>query len=248
MLIFDIETEGRPEAIAALPEPTAPANYKDEAKIAAYIAQAKIEQAAKAALDPDAGRVSAIGMCAHGGLDEPIYVFTTGPWVPTKADREALTAGYVAVRATLSEAELLDDFWQLTAGGPVCGYNIIGFDIPYLQRRSMALRNEEAYPAATLPLARYRDYPVRDLYGLLYNWGPGKGLKAVAKLYGFQPLFPDLGDLDGGDYATMDPLTRVKYLANDVHLTRQLHQMMAGWYFPVRAPEKLAEVEVEMPL
>ena len=112
----------------------------------------------------------------------------------------------------------------------------------------MALRSDVAYPAATPSLARYRDYPVRDLYGLLYNWGPGKGLKAVAKLYGLEPLFPDLGDLDGGDYATMDPLTRVKYLANDVHLTRQLHTLMGGWYFPVRAPEKQVEVEVEMPL
>lgn len=248
MIFFDIETEGRPEAIAALPEPTAPANYKDEAKIAAYIAQARVEQAAKAALDPDAGRISAIGLCFNDHPQATITVCMTATWDRTSEDDAVLKAAGVVALGGVSEEWLLDKFWRTTAGESICGYNIIGFDIPYLQRRSMALRGEVAWPAAPPPLGRYRDYPVRDLYGLLYNWGPGKGLKAVARLYELKPLFPDLGVLDGGDYATMDPLTRVKYLANDVHLTRQLHKLMGGWYFPVRAPENLVEVETEMAL
>ena len=36
ILFFDIETEGNPEVFDIMPEPTAPANYKDADKIAAF--------------------------------------------------------------------------------------------------------------------------------------------------------------------------------------------------------------------
>jgi len=62
ILFFDIETEGNPEVFDIMPEPTAPANYKDADKIAAYIAEKKAEQQSMAALDSDYGRIITIGM------------------------------------------------------------------------------------------------------------------------------------------------------------------------------------------
>ena len=68
--IFDLETRARPEAVAALIEAmqgdlaaiTAPANWKDEAKIAAYITEkrqaALAKVAVEAALDPDTAQVN----------------------------------------------------------------------------------------------------------------------------------------------------------------------------------------------
>lgn len=44
-LFLDLETLARPGAEALLPEPQAPANYKDEAKIAAYVEEADAELA-----------------------------------------------------------------------------------------------------------------------------------------------------------------------------------------------------------
>ncbi len=62
ILFFDIETKARPEAVALLPEPQAPANYKEPEKIAAYIADKRAEQLQSAALDPDTCEVVAISM------------------------------------------------------------------------------------------------------------------------------------------------------------------------------------------
>lgn len=47
ILFFDIETTANPDAIALLPEPSAPANYKDQDKITQYIIEKKAEQIAE---------------------------------------------------------------------------------------------------------------------------------------------------------------------------------------------------------
>ena len=57
LLFFDIETAVNPDALAFLPEPTAPANYKDAEKIALYVSEKKAEQVLQAPLDADLGIV-----------------------------------------------------------------------------------------------------------------------------------------------------------------------------------------------
>ncbi len=39
ILFFDIETTANPDALSLLPEPSAPANYKDADKIALYVSE-----------------------------------------------------------------------------------------------------------------------------------------------------------------------------------------------------------------
>ncbi len=204
ILFFDIETEGNPEVFDMMPEPQAPANYKDADKIAAYVAEKKIEQQNSAALDADYGRIIAIG-------------YTDGV-----LDRATTMTKYV-----MSEKEMLKEFWKLyrATNGISCGYNIIGFDLPYILRRSFALGVK---PSIMPKLAKYQTYPTIDLMGILYNWGQAKSLKFVCKRYGIENTLPDL---DGSKVKDMDQETLIKYSINDVKLTVDLYKKMAGIYF-----------------
>jgi len=151
ILFFDIETEGNPEVFDIMPEPTAPANYKDADKIAAYIAEKQAETLKTAALDPDYGKIIAIAMT--GDLDlEPIVIDYND----------------------YSEKQLLEQFWLYyeACNGYSCGYNIIGFDLPYIMRRSFDL----GVKASIIPfMPKYRNEPTTDLMGILFNWGQAKG-------------------------------------------------------------------------
>ena len=208
ILFFDIETSANPEAVALLPEPTAPANYKDGDKIAQYVSEKKADQVAQAPLDADLGRVIAISL--QSGLENAVEVHLIG-------DAE-----------TPTESELIRWFWDAFAkcDGHSCGYNIIGFDLPYLLRRSFDL-------GITVPLqpqlARFRNEPTTDLMAILYNWGTAKGLKWVCKRYGIDNPLPEL---DGSKVADMDRETLRKYAANDVHLVIELYRRMCGVYLP----------------
>lgn len=209
ILFFDIETAAHPDAVAFMPEPTAPANYKDADKIAQYIAEKKAEQTAQAALDADYGKIISISL--QGGLSDPVRVRLLG-------DENAQT-----------EKDLIRWFWHAyhMAGGCSCGYNIIGFDLPYLMRRSFDL----GICVPVQPhLAKYQTYPTIDLMGILYNWGSAKGLKWVCKRYGIPNALPDL---DGSQVNTMDRETLRAYSGNDVTLVVELYKRMRGIYLPL---------------
>ena len=204
ILFFDIETEVNPEAVNFIQVPSAPSNYKDADKIAAYVAEKQAETLKTAALDPDYGKIIAIAMT--GDLDlEPIVIDYHD----------------------YSEKQLLEQFWLYyeECRGYSCGYNIIGFDLPYIMRRSFDL----GVKASIIPfLAKYRTEPTIDLMGILFNWGQAKGLKWVCKRYGIDNPLPDL---DGSMVQDMDIATLRAYVANDVKLVQALYQKMSGVYF-----------------
>jgi DNA polymerase elongation subunit (family B) len=208
VLFFDIETTANPDAIALLPDPSAPANYKDADKIAQYVSEKKAEQIAQAPLDADLGKVIAIAM--QFGVENQVEVSLAG-------DSE-----------TRTETELIKWFWSAyaRADGRSCGYNIIGFDLPYLLRRSFEL-------GITVPifprLAKFQIEPTIDLMGILYNWGTPRGLKWVCKRYGIENPLPEL---NGSQVAEMDRETLRKYAGNDVYLAVELYKRMCGVYFP----------------
>jgi hypothetical protein len=208
ILFFDIETAVNPDALPFLPEPTAPGNYKDAEKIAQYVADKKAEQVAQAPLDNDLGRIVAVAL--QCGLENATQTHLIG-------DME-----------TPNEVEILKWFWSSFSQmeGRACGYNILGFDLPYLLRRSFDLR----VPVPFQPrLVKYQIEPVTDLMGILYNWGTARGLKWVCKRYGIENPLPDL---DGSQVATMDRETLRKYAANDVYLVIELYKRMCGVYLP----------------
>ena len=211
ILFFDIETAVHPDAASFLPEPSAPANYKDPDKIAQYVAEKKSEQLAQAPLDADLGQVIAISL--QSGLEMPAKVCLVG-------DTD-----------TPDESTLIRWFWKeyASADGHSCGYNITGFDLPYLLRRSFDLGIQVPIQPR---LAKFQTEPTTDLMSILYNWGPARGLKWVCKRYGIPNPLPDL---DGSQVATMDRGTLRKYVANDVLLAVELYKRMCGVYLPALA-------------
>lgn len=215
MLFFDIETVPDLEAVAALPEPKAPGNLKDPVKIAQAIEEKKAEQMANAALDPDTAQITAIAMAAGGVTETPkIRAFLVG-------DEEIP-----------DEKALLALFWRMfaTCSYRACGYNVIGFDLPMILRRTMALgvTPTPPLPFSGIGMAKYRTQPILDLMGVLYNWDKARGLKWVCKRYGIPNPLPDL---NGSMVGEMDRDTLRKYVANDVYLVIELYRRMAGVYF-----------------
>ncbi len=218
-LFFDIETAANADALAFMPSPEAPANLKDPEKIAAAIEAKRLEQIERAALDPDYGKILSIGF-SYGG---EVHVLLNREVYYPPPD------GLASVN-TVSEADMLRVFWKelaLEAHGCCVGYNVLGFDLPYLLRRSFALGIRPHFPPN---LARFRTEPVTDLMMILYNWGSDryKSLKLVAKLYGL-PVVAD--DIDGSMVASLDADQIARYQISDVKLVMALHERMNGVYF-----------------
>lgn len=229
-LIFDIETGANPENLALMPDPEPPANLKDPEKIAAAVEAKRIEQLEKAALDPDYGKILSIGFSVTTAEANAINVFVNrdvyfpNPENPPE-DHQWLAAPEYAV----TEGELLEIFWNEFAACAGCcvGYNILGFDLPYLLRRSMALGVK---PPFAPNLAKFRTEPVTDLMMILYNWGADryKSLKQVAKLYRLPVSLPGV---DGSMVSGLPVEDLVKYQTSDIELTAALYQRMNGVYF-----------------
>lgn len=169
MLIFDIETgplpdehletlftfEPPPEPAAFNPADVKYGNLKDEAKRAAKLEEAQVAHAQSvldyptlvanaraeawakfkkgAALDATTGQVLAIG------------VLNTAKGV------KSILAGKDKDTGVITESQLLSDFWKLyklRRNERFAGLNILGFDLPFLIRRSWLNQVEVPQPVA----------------------------------------------------------------------------------------------------
>ena len=137
-LIFDLETAPLEDAAEYLEPASAPANYKDPEKIAAYIADKDRDALAKAALDPDLCRIVAIAVTGH-----QVRLCTTPD----------------------EEADALSWFWEMARRSRLIGFNCLDFDCPVLLRRSLYLH---VTPTITVSdLNKYRMGKVVDLMQVL---------------------------------------------------------------------------------
>ncbi len=205
-IVFDVEAVAIDGAAEYLEPCSAPANFKDEAKIAAYIEQAQQSALERAALDVDLARVVALGVL--GDTDaEPVVRLAH-----TEAD----------------EADLLRWFWKfLTQPAYLCrptliGYNCIGYDLPLLLRRSLYL----GVPSPRLQMGKYRHDGIDDLMLSLSFDGNLKyrGLAFYCKRFGID--VPDetsgkdiAGFVAAGDWAAVE-----RHCACDVRKTAALAQ------------------------
>jgi len=119
-LVVDIATAPINGAAEFLEEPTAPANYRDPEKIAAYVAEKRADQLQRLALDPDLGRIAAIGY-----------------WL---ADMPAIKL----CKSEDDERQVLKDLSmflnpRLHCYSHLVGYNSLKFDWPFLMRRARYL-------------------------------------------------------------------------------------------------------------
>lgn len=207
ILTFDIETVGNSLVESHMPTFDAPKNYKDPIKIARYVENKELEFADRGALDLDFARIVAIGLVMGEGSIES------------------------AIIEMSSEADVLKWFWSKAAQAKtVCGYNIIGFDLPIIQRRSFVLG---IAPTRRLFDLKPWDTFTLDLMRNFYHqgYGPGvkyRGLKQVCAMFGIENPLPDV---DGSQVASMDADTLRAYVESDVQITRELARRMKGHYW-----------------
>lgn len=141
-LIVDLETCAIDDVETYLEPQSAPANYKDPEKIAAYIAQANLEAADRAALDPDLCRIAAIGFYTG---NQPVVL----PCRNEQEEKEALQ-GLWAVYS------LLDRSYD---HGKIVVFNGLAFDLPVVLARSWYL----SVPAPAIQIDKFRHPGVIDL-------------------------------------------------------------------------------------
>jgi hypothetical protein len=171
-IVLDVETAPMEGAADYLEPAQAPSNYKDPAKIKEFCDAQDASNLRKLSLDPDLCRIVAIGV-----RDECM----TAPRAVCATDEA-------------QESEILASAWRLIDEQLIIGYNVVGFDLPVLLRRSLYL----GVKAPHLELSKYRHPRVRDLMMDLSFNGELKyrPLKFYAKRFGL----PQTGDtLDGKD-------------------------------------------------
>ncbi len=175
-VVFDIETAPLPEAADYLERSSAPDNYKDPVKIAAYIAAEDAKQLDRCGLDVDLCRVVAIGTFSE---DEE------------SGDADVVKGGDV------DEASLLAAFWCRVENHHLVGFNCLGFDLPVLLRRSLYL----GVKAPQIQIDKFKHPRVTDLMQVLSFNGALRlrGLSFYAKRFGFAGQVED--PLTGADMA-----------------------------------------------
>jgi hypothetical protein len=203
-LLFDIKTGPLPEPDLEKIKPrfNAPANFRDEGKIAAAVLEKETAWKEQAALSALSGRVLAIG-CLEPG--KPIQVLDS-----------------------LDESEILRDFWRLcreqilAEDGRAIGFNIHGFDLPFLLRRSW--RQGVPIPA-DLRQGRYWNHRFIDLLDLWML--QDRERVSLARLCAYFNLGEKLGD--GADFARPwqnDRPQALAWLERDVELIHRLAAAM----------------------
>lgn len=173
-IAFDVETAPLPDAGDYLEQPDAPGNYKDPAKIAAFIAEKHAENLERCGLDVDLCRVVALGFQREGG-----DVLVSCAHDPTE------------------EREMLQAFWQQVGDRHLIGFNCLAFDLPVLLRRSLYL----GLPTPHLVIDKYRHPNVTDLMRELDFNGAikSRGLAFYAKRFGLVSETAD--EMTGADVA-----------------------------------------------
>lgn len=216
-LVYDIETVALSEARLALVEPEheAPGNFKDPDKIAAAIAEKAKAWREKAALSPLTGRVAMIGTL--DGAEPAIQYLAFADADDSELDRQE--AMMIAQWWRTAERAILD-------GKLIVSWNGHGFDIPFLVKRSWALRVQ--FPAVI---------DIRNKYGmqapwidLMREWQCGDKSALYTSLNtaaGFLGLGQKAGDcLQLRHQLENDPETAVAYLKQDLALTAGVGRRM----------------------
>lgn len=204
--IIDIESGPLPKIALDLIKPKfePPGNLKDPEKIKAALAEKEKEWYDRAALSALTGRVLAAGV-----------------WDLNKAEPTILGDG-------LDEPGLLDAIWGFVegnyrTGGQLIGFNITGFDLPFLFRRSW---RHTIRPPMALRRGRYWSDAVLDLMEAwaFYNREQRESLDTVCRHLG-------LGEKNGSgkDFAGLwesDRGRAVEYLTNDLKMTKKLYERL----------------------
>lgn len=200
----------------------APSNYKDEAKIAEYIAakHAEIDAAVeekrlRSSFDGMFGRIACIAWAIDDG---PVH--SSSYDMP---ESQVIAHFYQAV----DEATRIDYHGGSTAGQiTVVGHNVAGFDLPFLKHRSIVLGIKP-------PVALYRAMQAKpwgtEIADTMLMWSPDRdkrvSMDKLCRVLGIDGK----GDFDGSMVAStwpVDPVKVIDYCKGDVLRTRSIYQRL----------------------
>jgi hypothetical protein len=198
-IVLDVASAPLPDAETYLEGTVrAPANYKQQAAIDAYVAEKTAERLLMAATDIDLARITAVGVVNDGG--ERLTLCRD-----EAAEHEALT----------SLACLIDRTPTITFGG-------FNFDLPLIQRRARYL----GVPFPLLNLDRYKS-PHIDLCELLSDRNPQRrrSLQFYAKRLGWTDLVKTLSGAEEAQVPVSGKWDELESsLRHDVTATHRLAQ------------------------
>jgi len=199
---IDIETrpQSREAILKVAPVFTAPANWKDEAKIAAKIAEQQDAFIEKAALSPLTGTVQAFGIYCD---EDDAYITVDESEFTEEAMLELFWDTVTSHRAFMTE---------------IYGWNLNGFDIPFLIKRSWSVGVK--VPRSALEWYRGRSYLNQQFKDLMQYFclSPDERymkLDAALALLGL-PRKVDLSGKLPYDIFESDPALFHEYLKADV--------------------------------
>lgn len=205
-IYIDIETGPAANAADFMPEFEASKNLRDPEKIHAALEDKRLEWMSKLALSAVTGRVIAVGVAVEDG---PVRVI-----------------GNVDERETLWELwQYLDTIHNLTPR--LVGWNICGFDLPFLQRRSWM--HDLPTPKWVFPRGRLSNYHT-DLMRVWCGENPQDRIKldTVCRWMGLGGKTDRNGGKHFAELWEKDIVAAIEYLCRDVDLVRQLaHRMRA---------------------
>ena len=208
LLIVDIETAPMRGVENYVTAGSPPKNYKNADTIQRWHENALQHAISRAALDPDLCRIVAIGCTTPNGDVE-----------------SDISATYE------QEREMLTNFWRrVTSDTILIGYNIVGFDMPVLLRRSLYLKlpNIPHYS-----LNKYR--PSSHLHDLMLMLSMDGALKYRSLDWYARRLGLPLPEqaISGADIPLLvesGEWERVRqHVEDDVKLTQHLAQRLGCW-------------------
>lgn len=207
MKFFDIETKPLPESECELfmPEFEAPSNYKDPEKIAANIAEQRAKWMERAALSPLTGKVLAIGIKDSETGESQLF---------HGHDEGAILRAFAGQTSAIADA-------------PLCGFNVVGFDVPFLVKRMW--RNGMRAPKWWTAKAGFGKPPlVLDLM-LEFQCGNYRDgyvkLDHVAKFLGLDGKTGEHAK-NFGDLYDANQEMALEYLTRDVELVGEIHNII----------------------
>jgi predicted PolB exonuclease-like 3'-5' exonuclease len=126
-----------------------------------------------------------------------------------------------------AERKLLIQFWSLVKSvKSVCGFNIIGFDLPTIFVRSILL---DVMPSREFDMKPWGN-DVVDVMAKRYPKSGATGLKKLCRMMGI-PI--PAGDVDGSQVEELwktEPKKVAEYVRSDVDLVKELHRRYRGFF------------------
>lgn len=222
-IIFDLETESRPEheLLAMMPEFEAPGNYKAPEAIAKAISEKRAAWMDRAALDATSGRIVAIG-----------YI-----------------NGEQFIDSITDETAMLLSLWETVRqaqadGSLMVGFNIARFDVTFAVRRSWHLRipvPPRLYNGRYLNPSLFLDLAESWQMG---NFDDRISLKRLAEFLGIGTKNED-NSKNFGKLLISNRAEALAHLENDLRLTGAIADRLLGKVDAKQAPKIMEEYRNE---